>query len=970
MAFEGMDYKVPLKELINRPKEPKGKEGTLDLDSANKDFIAGNKFDERKAAAKDLIKKIDFDANPGKKTDKELNLEKEVERHVEGQFNALERNYALAVNKLGGDREKKKGGIVEAEDILSGSVDRFIVSMERDIFKENVRQGSVEARGVIIEEFLEKKGIQVKGMGKYLAEASRDTLQVGNAGSKEELYKMFEQILDNKVVLQSAITKMVEELPKTDNQNKKGEREKYFKDQFEASKPQGDNRLTGVMGDNNWGWAASVLAMRFDITFDTKDTKKPLFIVDTTTNKVYGADSQEWKEELKRICNEELNNSDKIQRQSEGLTKLKKEKDSQHDELVKGTWGLDWEVHKLGRLKDNPLLTDVLRTTIAYNEGMNRDITDTTDRLGNRSEKVKNPRTREALNGVISSLTPENVRNAGLIGSLAELIKMIEAVLCGKNPTEYLTQAQKDIEAKKNPMKEKKDTEEFFDNALNKADPGPTLDDLINPLRTNDYFKNKAIIMPEFGASKADELVSRYPKKRAEMVTKYLADKLGVDGISIKPTDNGYTLGVRQKDNTKTYEIEKKDEKYTIKLLPKGEPQDFEFTIDGLKQFLAPPTDKKAEKKEKAPEKSDEEYAEIVLNGMILDKPVKDTNLGKLITEFGLTGEININKLYKGKTIADKQQNLDTARKDLILQKLKDSKSGITIKKLQDSATTDFGKRFEDAKKQPQTAPAEAPVAPVVTPKVDVKDEANKSDIATLKESLQKMIPDLKVPYNPTIATALGIIIEKLNLIPTFRKEGDKDHQKKKGSERQVALDTARAKFISGKLDDGKISVDALKAALASISTQPPASADTQTSVQPEASASRDSTSVFTAEISTPAEKKVTPIAPKISDSDIVKEEKTAVLIDFMEYVKGSDKWKFSGEYSAELNTDANRQILARALKNASYKPDIPVSISSDRGSLGVNVSIFINGREFKGSGSNAKELFKKTVEKIANLTK
>ena len=571
MSPEGMDYRAPLQELIDRDKKPGDKKTKVETNAEKKDLIKGNKFAEKRKDVKDLIKKIDLDANPDKKTQKELDLEKEVNEHSDKQFDLLEHNYRLAVKELGSDEENEKGGIREAEDILYKSTDRFISKIEVHILKENANKGNPEAKALMIEQFLESRGIQAKGMGKHLVEALGSKLNLDDCKTEKAIEEKLEKILDNKDVLMQAVQKLINGLPKINNVTR--EKKDYFWNQMKDSENDGDNRLAAKFGDKNMGSATIVLAMRFHFNYETKDGRedktKPQFIVDTTTNTVYKADSPEWKRELKRICHEELNNITNIRKQSEGLKKLGKERAGQQDELLNGKWWrTDLEVHKLGRLKDNPLLADVLRTSTDYQEATTREFNENSKKLAIGAERIlslaanlANRDSRPALEALASTLNPDKARDGNFMNALADLIKMIGEALSGKDPKyakDTLGEMKTDIEAGKNPAAEQAKAKDIYKKIIEQAKPPISPDRLftyyLNPTSatTNVFFTAEG---SKIDKTEGQLIADKYKNERAPIIKKYLENQLGISALVIKTSDKGWALSFKLKDEPKGFYV-------------------------------------------------------------------------------------------------------------------------------------------------------------------------------------------------------------------------------------------------------------------------------------------------------------------------------------------------------------------------------------------------------------------------------
>ena len=691
-----MDYQKDLSKIDR---------GVRDVRKAGKDeeLLKGQEFNDKRKEAEEKIKKIDLDAKPETKTDEERKLEDKLIAHNKEQFNVLEHNYRRAVLDLGESRKNENSGIVKAEVLLYQHTNKYLSELEVHIFQKSVEKGNLEARGMMIEQFLENKGIALKGIGKYLAEALGDTKlsQLKNCKTKEEIYKKMEEFIDDKAVLKKMVERMEKDLPKFEITDTK---KKYFMNLIDSSDKDGKNRLAKNFGDNNKGYVSQVLAMRFSINFakttDNKDDiTKPQSITDLATNTTYKPDSPEWKDKLRSLCHDEMKDFDDIKKNDEGLHKLKYKQESTYKELKDGTAGPDWEVHKLSRLKDNPLLTDVLRTTTAYQEAMTRDVNDASTRLKSRAESEKNSTTKEALNRLAKTMTPEKAREAGLMGSLAKLLQMIHEALGGKNPKSSLDQIHQDIEANKNPVEMKNKVMKMYEAILKNPKSQPKLAQLLDPAETDDFFKTEAL-KQGLGSM---ELASRYPEERVQMVKDYLMKNLGVDGLGVRLVENKYVLAVK-KGNLRSYIIEKGADGYTIQRGQEKPQKLAPFTLDALKKIIAMPDKPATPAKAEVAEKTDVDCVKEALGKMITNKLHGTSALGKLIKDLGVKDIYNrktFNKL--GKTGAERQNALESARVTFIIQKMNEKEPKKFIALLIEKSA-DFKTNFEEAKKQPQVA--------------------------------------------------------------------------------------------------------------------------------------------------------------------------------------------------------------------------------------------------------------------------
>lgn len=529
--------------------------------------LDGTRFAQKREKAQELINKINLDANPELKTQAEKDLEKRLTDHNTNQFRLLEHNYNLAKNHLGENWKKEQSPMKEAEVILEKSTDNFIRKLEMHIFKENVANGNEESCGQIIEQILHSKGIDLRGIGKFIVKGMGESFfrsEFKNLKTKEDIVKKLEELLsgeEGKKRLAEAIKQMEASLPKIEYTVEKSD---YFHTLFEKTKKDGDNRLTKVFGEKkeNKDYAAGVLAKRFHIEWTKKEGKtdfsKPEYLVDVTTNKVYKPDTEEFMDKLRSICHNELGDPEDMTKHDKALGKIEGERKAKFKELKEGKRGIaswfDKQVKTLDDLRKNPLLAEVLQMTTEYQRQTNGDIEAASGRLQRLSQDSADSSVGRALDRLTATLTPEKARAAGIVGDLVELIKMIEELFGKKDAAAGLQRIEADIAAGRNPVEKQRQETENRNKAIEQykklLDKGkPTLNELVNIFTDSKaaekYFRDK-------GMQNAD----KYTEERTGIIKTYFENQLGVSDLKItKTSDGGYLFDFKSGTEKKSFYV-------------------------------------------------------------------------------------------------------------------------------------------------------------------------------------------------------------------------------------------------------------------------------------------------------------------------------------------------------------------------------------------------------------------------------
>lgn len=258
----------------------------------------------------------------------------------------------------------------------------------------------------------------------------------------------------------------------------------------------------------------------------------------------------------------------------------------------------------------------------------------------------------------------------------------------------------------------------------------------------------------------------------------------------------------------------------------------------------------------------------------------------------------------------------------------------------------------------PGTQPQTPDQSPPAAPEVNQSDPKKKmlTDIANLKPENLKDFRQILKDKQPALVKEYNAFVKK------FQKENGIDRGAKWPEGKQ---DQCRKAFLDTKVraDDSKAKVLAEL-----LIKREPAKTEAVAATEKPA----DSTPPAAVEQPAP------PVA--VEASVPAPKEASSTNTDIKEHIAKSDKWEFKKSEDSDvkeinLNTQNNKELLAKVLKKNGYSPDVNISIVAKRGSLGSNVAIVIDGKRFNSSRQDydKKDAFQKafldTVNKIDKKT-
>lgn len=650
------------------------------------------KFQSIEDKALKLLDKIAHNAKEGQEGLTEKKLSGELKTQIEEQFKLLESQYQQALDELGASNPKLR----ELQTAMHKAATEFMDRVETHIMQKNLEMGNTESLTNVVENYFKGKKFRTRGFAKYLLEGNPELAEeikgLSTLGSKEEFHEALGELLDDEDVLENAVRKMAESLPRFDENE---EEKNYFKGLIDASADKGKDKLSYQFGTDNIDDATTTLSKRFHIQF-LAGSNDPEYIVDLVDgNKLYKPGGS-WEAKLKSICHS-FKGEKPFQREEEKIQTQKEQKEEMVDELLSGTAGdtfaglisfglidTDMELEDLASLKNNIKLQKLINMTGEHAEAINGDLNRDINQLKLIAKSAKGIGS-ERLRG-ISGMNAERVRSIpGLLASLRAIIRMLSGkVDSGKR--ELAKDIDKGIERGENPVDGMKLSKKEYMDFLNAKKP--TIDSLLPALSSNTPILYAAIFTTNEDPANFDrEQANKYSSQGKEAVHAYLKETLGFDQLASVTKDlknpDTYILNVVKGGNLKQFSIKKMegDKLQITDLDDKNNPQTIENSMVALKTAMAkqPEAVAKAEAKEAEGAREKAAYKafldELAQEGdpNVNTSPIKE--LAKLIKKKGVQGKIPkyndklFNKKNRPKGMK-RQEAVDRARAEFLIANL------------------------------------------------------------------------------------------------------------------------------------------------------------------------------------------------------------------------------------------------------------------------------------------------------------